>query len=59
MPAGPVDDVDEIADEALVKNSVVKIAQNTGSKESKGNVHQLLLKSTEKEKPKDHYQGDN
>ncbi len=43
MSAGPVDDVDEISDQAIVKYSVVEIAQNTGSKQPKSNMHQFVL----------------
>jgi len=56
MPARPVHNIDKVTHKTVVEYSVVKIAANTGSEESKSNVNQFLLSSAQKENRKDYYQ---
>lgn len=51
--------INKIAHQAIIKYSVVKIAANTGSKESKSNVNQSLFSPAEEEHCEDHYQRNN
>lgn len=59
MPARPVNDVDEVADQTIIKDSIVQITADSGGKESKSYLNQSLPILAEKENREYHYQCDN
>lgn len=48
--------IDKVTHEAIIKYSVIKIAANTGGKESESNVNQSLPGPAEEENRKNRYQ---
>jgi len=52
MFAGPVNDIDKISHQTIIKDSVVQISADTGGKESKSNVNRPLAALAKKENRK-------
>ena len=53
---GPVNDVNEISDAAIIENSIPEITRNAGSKYPENSVNEFTLDSAEKENSKDYKQ---
>ena len=59
MSAGPIDNVDEITHESVVKETVIKVATDPCGKEAEGNVNNPSFVSTEKKYGKNDQQRGN